>query len=76
MSSVIGKKKQTLLEKFIGKIKAEPLMNEQRDMDGNIPLADIYINDDDMQTIVSRRKELRTSKHDNKNVKVIFNGNS
>jgi len=74
MSSVIKKKKKTLLEKIIGKIKADPLPNEERNFASDVLLNDIRINDGDAAFIASRRNDLRAGRHGNSDAMVIFEG--
>jgi len=75
MGGVIKKKKKSLFSKIIGKIRSTPPSNEQRDIDSNIPLDDVRTDSDDLAAITSRRKELKTKKHRNKDAVVYFDGN-
>ena len=75
MSSVVKKKKKTLLEKIFRKIKPELFSNAQRDIDCNIPFYDIRTESGDIATIASRRNELKSANQCNFDAMVIFNDN-
>lgn len=72
MSSVIKKKKKSLLAKIIGGIKAGPLPNEEGNFASDIPLDDVCIADGDAALIASRRNDLRAGRHGNSDAMVIF----
>ncbi len=72
MSSVIKKKRKTLLENILGKIKPNLSSIEKRDIKCNIPLNDARIDDVEIAIITSRRNELRNVKHGNSDAIVVF----
>jgi hypothetical protein len=73
MSSVIKKKKKTMLGKILNKIKVKPLPSEQEGINNNVPLADIRIDSGEIATIALKRDELKTAKQNNSNAMVTFN---
>jgi hypothetical protein len=76
MNSVIKKTKKTLLTKIIGKIKADPLSNDKRDMDYIIPLDNNRTYNEDMALIAFRRNELKSVKHDGSDTMVTVRDNN
>jgi hypothetical protein len=70
MSSVVKKKKKTLIAKIIEKAKGESNPQEQEGIALDIPLSDTRTNGVDMETILSRRNELRAMQHSNSDVMV------
>jgi hypothetical protein len=72
MSNVVKKMKKTLFARIIGKIKNDPAHLEQRDIDRNIPLDNIYTNCGEINTITTRRNELRVAKNSNSDVIIAF----
>jgi len=72
MNPIIKKKKISLIEKIIGKIKSD-LSYEQRDINSNIPLGNSLIDDKDIAAIELRRKELLAANHGNTNVILSIN---
>ena len=73
MSSVIIKKKKSLLPKIISRIKGEFSSAEQEGISSNVSLDDVRMTDKEMATIASRRNELKTAKWCNSDAVVIFN---
>jgi RNase H-fold protein (predicted Holliday junction resolvase) len=73
MSSVIKKKKKTLTAKIIERVKGGSNQHKQEDIVLGIPLNVTQMDSKDMETIVSRRKELRAMKHDNSDAMVKLN---
>jgi hypothetical protein len=73
MSSVIAKKKKTLLDKILEKVKKNILPSEQGGINCDIPLADVWTDDEEKNTIISRRSELKTILHGNSDAVITFN---
>jgi len=76
MGCVIKKKKKSVFDKIIGKIKSDPIPSGQGDITFNISLDDISADNDDVAAITLRRNELRAGKFDNSDAMVSFENNN
>jgi hypothetical protein len=76
MSNVIKKKKKTLLDKLVAKVKTASAPHEPVDSVGSLPFCDYSTEADDAEAaaIALRRDELRASQHGNTDATVTIRG--
>ena len=76
MSGFIKKKKKPLLSRITGKVMGVPLPSENQYISPDVPLNNIHIEYDVMNTIATRRNELKDVNHGNTDAVVTFNDSS
>jgi len=75
MKSVVKRKRKSILQRIVGKVKENSSTHEQDSSVSDVPLDDIRMCMSDMASISTRRNELKKTKHSKTDTIVSFYDN-